>query len=136
MKNYLKQERERKKYTQVAVAKLCEVSERTVKNWESGNPIPSDKLRLLGQVGFDVMLIIMGEKKYPDRLEQISELSDKVSELISHEYGEHKLLEGLTPTQRQEILSRSLEMKALNDLKERMARLEKTEEESDESSEK
>lgn len=58
----LKNERKRVKLTQQNLALKIDVSDMTVKRWEAGTPIPSDKLELLAKFGFDIAFIITGEQ--------------------------------------------------------------------------
>ncbi|MBF7686452.1 helix-turn-helix domain-containing protein [Acinetobacter sp. B10A] len=56
----LKDERKRLKYTQQALADAVSVSDMSIKRWETGTPIPSDKLSLMGKLGFDIQYILTG----------------------------------------------------------------------------
>ncbi len=57
-----KEERERKRISQLQVASELGVTSKTVGRWEKEIPIPSDKLGLLQQLGFDVVFILTGER--------------------------------------------------------------------------
>lgn len=57
-----KEERERKRISQMQVASELGVTSKTVGRWEKEIPIPSDKLGLLQQLGFDVVFILTGER--------------------------------------------------------------------------
>lgn len=58
----LKNERKRLKLTQQKIAKSLDVSDMTIKRWETGvTAIPSDKLILMNNLGFDVSYILFGE---------------------------------------------------------------------------
>lgn len=61
----LKIERKRLKLTQQALALSIDVSDMTIKRWETGTPIPSDKLSLLATLGFDVLYILTGQRSMP-----------------------------------------------------------------------
>lgn len=61
----LKIERKRLKLTQQVLAESIGVSDMTVKRWETGTPIPSDKLSLLATLGFDVLYILTGQRSVP-----------------------------------------------------------------------
>lgn len=65
----LKEERKRLKLLQSDVAKICDVAVKTVGRWESEIPIPSDKISLLEENGFDGSYIVLGGRKreMPDR---------------------------------------------------------------------
>lgn len=56
----LKEDRQRlnKKIGEVAV--FCDVNPKTASRWENGSPIPSDKLAILGAMGFDLLYILNG----------------------------------------------------------------------------
>lgn len=87
----LKEERVRLGITQESLATLCNVTRKTVVNWESGRPIPSDKLALLKQHGFDVVFVIDGTRSTFDEksTEEINmaELEDTL-ELMQKQIGE------------------------------------------------
>lgn len=55
-----KSERKRLNLSQEGLANLIDVSESTIKRWESGAAIPSDKLTLCAQHGFDIVFILLG----------------------------------------------------------------------------
>lgn len=57
-----KSERKRLNLSQDGLANLIDVSESTIKRWESGAAIPSDKLTLCAEHGFDVVFILLGKK--------------------------------------------------------------------------
>lgn len=57
----LKNDRKRLKLTQQKLAALLEVSDMTIKRWETGTAIPSDKLILMKNLGFDISYILFGE---------------------------------------------------------------------------
>ena len=58
----LKNERKKAKLTQQKLALLLEVSDMTIKRWETGvTAIPSDKLILMNNLGFNVSYILFGE---------------------------------------------------------------------------
>lgn len=58
----LKNERKKAKITQQKLALLLDVSDMTIKRWETGvTPIPSDKLILMKSLGLDVSYILFGE---------------------------------------------------------------------------
>ncbi|MCH7357431.1 helix-turn-helix domain-containing protein [Acinetobacter sp. NIPH 1958] len=56
-----KSERKRLNLSQESLANLIDVSESTIKRWESGAAIPSDKLTLCAQHGFDIVFILLGK---------------------------------------------------------------------------
>lgn len=58
-----KSERKRLNLSQEGLGNLIEVSESTVKRWENGASIPSDKLVLCAQQGFDISYILLGNKQ-------------------------------------------------------------------------
>jgi len=60
MNKRLKEERVRLKLSQGDICELCDVSKQTPYRWESGTPIPSDKLAILADHGFDAQYIITG----------------------------------------------------------------------------
>lgn len=55
-----KSERKRLNLSQDGLANLIDVSESTIKRWEGGAAIPSDKLTLCAQHGFDIVFILLG----------------------------------------------------------------------------
>ncbi len=62
-----KEERERLKANQSEVADWCAVAVKTVRRWEQGTPIPSDKLAVLASHGADVQYILTGKRAAPGR---------------------------------------------------------------------
>ena len=61
----LGEERKRLHLNQNKVATYCEVSIKTIGRWEKNVPIPSDKLALLVQLGYDITYILTGVKLAP-----------------------------------------------------------------------
>jgi len=61
-----KSERKRLNLSQEGLGNLIEVSESTVKRWENGASIPSDKLILCAQHGFDITYVLLGDKNVED----------------------------------------------------------------------
>lgn len=59
----LKSERERLKIGQAQVADKTNVSLKTVGRWEKEIAIPSDKLSLLAELGFDLLYILTGHRQ-------------------------------------------------------------------------
>jgi len=57
-----KQERERLKFGQAAVAGFAEVTAKTVGRWEKEIAIPTDKLEALARIGFDAQYVVTGER--------------------------------------------------------------------------
>lgn len=57
-----KNERKRLNLSQEGLATLIDVSESTIKRWESGTAIPSDKLALCREQGFDIVYILLGKR--------------------------------------------------------------------------
>lgn len=55
-------ERKRLNLSQESLGNLIDVSESTIKRWESGASIPSDKLTLCAEHGFDIIFILLGRK--------------------------------------------------------------------------
>ncbi len=77
MEMYFKNERIRLNLKQSDVAEKCGVSLKTITNWEKGsNSIPSDKLVVLAEIGFDIQYIIIGKRcsipTKPTPLDQIT----------------------------------------------------------------
>lgn len=58
----LKVERTRLGFQQKQLYDALDVSKGTFVRWESGSPIPSDKLALLHDLGFDITYIVTGKK--------------------------------------------------------------------------
>ena len=56
----LREERARLALTQTEAALLCGAGRRTYLNWEAETPIPSDRLAMLGEHGFDTQYILTG----------------------------------------------------------------------------
>jgi len=56
----LKIERKRLGYILDNAQSLCAVTNKTFGRWESGKPIPSDKLLMLSELGFDIYYILTG----------------------------------------------------------------------------
>lgn len=67
-----KSERKRLNLSQDGLANLIDVSESTIKRWESGTAIPSDKLSLCAEHGFDIIYILLGK-----RVEEIANPNSK-----------------------------------------------------------
>ncbi|ERL56163.1 helix-turn-helix transcriptional regulator [Psychrobacter aquaticus] len=78
----LKEQRNDKSVTQKAVAKVTDVSEKTVSRWESGTPIPSDKLTLLSDLGLNVFYILTGDKGETSLVGKMDTFSTNETELI------------------------------------------------------
>lgn len=58
----LKNERKKLKLTQQKLALLLDVSDMTIKRWETGvTAIPSDKLILMKNLGFDISYVLFGQ---------------------------------------------------------------------------
>ncbi|ENW79755.1 hypothetical protein F909_02858 [Acinetobacter sp. ANC 3929] len=57
-----KSERKRLNLSQEALANLIDVSESTIKRWENGASIPSDKLAQCANEGFDIVFVLLGKK--------------------------------------------------------------------------
>ena len=62
MSEFLKSERNRLNLKQSEVSEKISVGIATYIRWEGGKPIPSDKLALLGELGFDVQFIVTGNR--------------------------------------------------------------------------
>jgi len=62
MKPFLLQERERLNLKQKDVFETVGVSKVTYYRWETGSPIPSDKLSELAKLGFDINYVVTGYK--------------------------------------------------------------------------
>ncbi|GGF00718.1 XRE family transcriptional regulator [Pseudoalteromonas gelatinilytica] len=60
MTTYLRDERNRLGLTQQQAAEAIGVGKTTLLRWESGYPIPSDKLIALSDIGFDVTYVLKG----------------------------------------------------------------------------
>ncbi|WP_105198979.1 S24 family peptidase [Pseudoalteromonas sp. T1lg10] len=60
MTSFLRDERNRLGLTQAEASKAIGVGKTTLLRWESGYPIPSDKLIALSDIGFDVNYILKG----------------------------------------------------------------------------
>jgi phage repressor protein C with HTH and peptisase S24 domain len=60
MTTFLKDERNRLGLTQGEASKAIGVGKTTLLRWESGYPIPSDKLIALSDIGFDVNYVLKG----------------------------------------------------------------------------
>lgn len=56
-----KSERKRLNLSQEGLGSLIDVSESTIKRWENGAAIPSDKLTLCAENGFDIIYILLGK---------------------------------------------------------------------------
>lgn len=54
-------ERKRLNLSQEGLGSLIDVSESTIKRWENGAAIPSDKLTLCAENGFDIIYILLGK---------------------------------------------------------------------------
>lgn len=57
-----KSERKRLNLSQEGLGNLIGVSESTVKRWENGASIPSDKLILCAEHGFDITYVLLGDR--------------------------------------------------------------------------
>lgn len=58
----IKKIRERHGWTQEDLARECEVSVRTVQNWEGGRPIPASKIKLINKLDADEIISSYGDK--------------------------------------------------------------------------
>ncbi|NOU53124.1 hypothetical protein HG263_21725 [Pseudoalteromonas sp. JBTF-M23] len=55
-------ERNRLGYTQESIAERLEVNRKTVGRWDNGAPIPSDKLAICLDLGFDITFVLTGRR--------------------------------------------------------------------------
>lgn len=62
MGSFLQKERKRLGITASEVQQCIDVGRSTYTRWESGNPIPSDKLNELSKLGFDINFVVTGER--------------------------------------------------------------------------
>ena len=65
MTTFLRDERNRLELTQAEASKAIGVGKTTFLRWEAGNPIPSDKLIALSDIGFDINYVLKGCKEEP-----------------------------------------------------------------------
>jgi DNA-binding XRE family transcriptional regulator len=79
----LAKERNRLGLTQDDTYPRLNVSRSAYVRWESGNPIPSDKLALLHKNSFDVNFIITGSLSEDKENVQITELKSKLKKEMS-----------------------------------------------------
>ena len=70
MSTFLQLERQRLGLPASKVVEMIQTSRASYTRWESGAPIPSDKLTLLTELGFDVQFIVTGVRS--NNLEKIS----------------------------------------------------------------
>lgn len=81
-----REERERLKYTQGALATRICMSDRTVKNYESGASSPkANELQRFGLVGADVLYIVCGQRSEPLSVQEVSPAyrpAEQLAELI------------------------------------------------------
>lgn len=56
----LREERERLGLTQDAAADLADVVTKSISRWESGTPIPADRLAALAGAGYDAQYVVIG----------------------------------------------------------------------------
>ncbi len=64
----LEHERKRLNFSRADIARICNVNEKTIYRWEKeGVPVPSDKLELLANAGFNVFYIITGSNSQHDK---------------------------------------------------------------------
>ena len=82
MKPFLLQERERLNLKQKDVFESVGVSKVTYYRWESGSPIPSDKLAELGKIGFDIHFVVTGEHSKGLNNETFDEQVSKKKQLV------------------------------------------------------
>ncbi|MCU4481241.1 XRE family transcriptional regulator [Acinetobacter ursingii] len=61
-----KSERKRLNLSQEGLGSLIDVSESTIKRWENGTAIPSDKLILCAEHGLDIVFILLGKSSNSD----------------------------------------------------------------------
>lgn len=57
---------EERKRLRLVAADVCEsagVGRATYTRWEAGSPIPSDKLAILAELGFDIQFVVTGKRK-------------------------------------------------------------------------
>ena len=55
-------ERKRLKLTRKALADRLSVADKTIQRWEADTPIPSDKLSMMINLGFDVQYVLTGQR--------------------------------------------------------------------------
>ena len=81
--------RENKNYSTLEIARRIGVTEKTIKNWESGKSKPrANKLQMLsGVLGVPLLWLINGEEQFeqyiesPSQLEALSKKVERLSEL-------------------------------------------------------
>lgn len=76
-----RQERIRLGFTQPEIGKICDVSVTSVVRWEKGTPIPSDKLELLGNAGWDIHYLLFDQRR---RLESENGMPEDEKKLLAH----------------------------------------------------
>jgi DNA-binding XRE family transcriptional regulator len=86
MSNNLQEERKRLHLVASEVWENIGASRATYTRWEAGSPIPSDKLALLAELGFDVAYVVTGkrqtinEQKLRDSLDVLFTVLDVMKE--------------------------------------------------------
>ena len=78
----LKEERSNKNVTQKVIAKVTDVSEKTVGRWESSIAIHSDKFTVLSGLGLDVRYILTGERSNASIVGKIASYSQDEVEML------------------------------------------------------
>jgi transcriptional regulator with XRE-family HTH domain len=63
LQSFLLLERERLGFSQKAAFEKVGVNKATYYRWEQGSPIPSDKLALLSELGFDIQFVVKGKRQ-------------------------------------------------------------------------
>ena len=82
MGSFLQQERKRLGITASEVQKCIDVGRSTYTRWESGNPIPSDKLNELSKLGFDINFVVTGIRSSIDE-NALADCVEILEEVIS-----------------------------------------------------
>lgn len=104
--NFLVEERKRLGFKQSYVFESIDVSKGTYIRWEKGSPIPSDKLKALKDMGFDVAYVVTGErsvsiKRVAELIELIDSLLEEYNRKVSPS-GKARLIAGLLELEQQE----------------------------------
>lgn len=80
LQSFLISERERLGYSQKEVFEKLGVNKATFYRWERGSPIPSDKLAMLDDMGFDIRFVIKGSRTV--KTKRVAELVELIDSLL------------------------------------------------------
>lgn len=113
------EERKRLGFVQNQIASVCDVAKKTISRWENGAPIPSDKLIILMDHGFDIQYIFLGKRSDLNKVgnEEALMVSENKSETYNNmdQKAEHGSSD---PSSKQEDGSKRVDLSTIENIEE------------------